>query len=308
MKHEYEIDYIAGKIVAPVDEFVIDLGHFHIIAGPNGYGKTMIMKLIQAVYELIGGRPPETLYQYVARVRSDYYDGSYVEYMRLFDRFTIKLKNGLTATIRPHDDTSGCFYTYTCGEETADIDLSKHKAVQTTQQITASSILLGQDRHYEYGRLIYDILSNGIVRIDQITEWYSKLFGNSTYQPYTGIPTWKPDEKRNAVIKRIDAWFERMSHGEQELFLHQIALQNYDLVLIDGVENGLHICVQEHYHEMIESYRPGIHNFIITTHSPSIPQAGYWNNVVELEEMNKINRSEIRVSLDITGNEPTLSP
>ena len=292
MKKDFEIDYIAGSIVADVGQFVIPLYGKHIFAGPNGSGKTMIMKLIQSTIELMGGRPPVTLHNFVSRCCGSYYSGVHVEYSKLFDYFELQMKNGLSATIKPVDKEPGCFFEYTCGEETVELDISKYSNVQTSQQVPVTSILLEQDRHCYFGRLIYEILSNGIVHIDKVTMWHNLLIDCGRRPdffppPYAGIPTWKPDEKRNVVVKRIDNWFDSLSHGEQELFLHQIALQNYDYVLIDGVENGLHILLQEKYHDMIRSYRPELENFFITTHSPSIPQCGLWHRVIELSELNK---------------------
>ena len=266
---------VSGKIVAAAGEFSIDLGDKFLLSGPNGSGKTIILTLVKVMYELLAGKKPESLVDLVSTISFDYWDRQYLTYHRMFDYFTIEMEDGLTATLAPLDDDNHRMYQYTCGDETVTFDIGKLDSLSTIERVSTSCVMIPQDRSCRYGQLLYNTLNHGVLMMDPIVKWFNRLITDERdpdkwKNPYAGIPTWTDDDKPRSVYKKLDDWFDRLSHGEQELFIHQICLQNYDMVIIDIVEIGFHICVQEAYHDMISEYRPDGKYFLASTHSPSM--------------------------------------
>lgn len=287
---------VSGKIVADIGEFSIDLGDKVLLSGPNGSGKTIILTMVKVMYELLAGKKPESLVDLVGTVSFDYWDHRYIEYHRMFDYFTIEMEDGLTATLAPLDDDDHRMYQYTCGDETVTFDVGKLDSMSTIARVSTRSVMIPQDRSCNYGQLLYNTLNHGVLLMDPIVKWYNFFITNERDRakwknPYASIPTWTDDDKPRAVYKKLNDWFDRLSHGEQELFLHQICLQNYDLVIIDLVEIGFHICVQEAYHEMLADYRPDGKYFLASTHSPSM-LVGYRDRNVDLYEVKQEKAAE----------------
>jgi hypothetical protein len=248
------------------------------ITGPNGFGKTMILKLAIAVLDVAGGKAPTVLYQIVNN------EGSYA---RIFDSFTVVFADGHSYTLLVEDASAGWYQFLRDGEFF--MEIHDDKAVAPDSMIDADAVLLRVGRISKPEIPIYMMADKVDGKIDYATlnKWHAHLiqgceFGateNEDGQPvverYKDIP-YSPVTGQNtakAVLGDITRWLarNRFSHGEVELLLQMLTLTSgANVVLIDDAEIGLHMSVQMEYMRLMSlCYSKGI-QVLYSTHSPEM--------------------------------------
>ena len=286
---KHHINRVYGKIVAAVGEFDIDLTKKHIITGPNGYGKTIILKLTASMYQLMRGEFPHALINLVSITRNDYFDGPETTWYQMFDKFGMVLDDGTEATLEPAFDASSenkSTYIYTCGEEKLEFDLSTMNRDTKLPECRTSGICMFLDswRHSYMDELIAKILAKCSVSADELNEivkWHNKLFafrdGQATI--FENVPVSLPDEPFGKFKKRVKSWMERLSHGEQEFLLCSMVLQHSDVMILDDAGQGLHLVVQMKFDDLCKALghkKFGNCQVFMSTHMPEIIN-GIWS-------------------------------
>lgn len=277
----------------PVGTAEIDFLGKPALTAPNGYGKTLLLKIVNAVMELVNGEDPLSLNSLVKTVEEDDWD-RYVSYHHLFDEVVIELVDGRQFKLITDDASTGSYIFEVDGNVYPLHD--GQFEVNPPQFTNAGIYMLPTGRLTSPELYIYQLLAmlDGNVDYDFINKWYNVMMQgidpdenpDSTKNRYAKAPFDKEKsykENRKAICKWIE---ERMlSHGELELFMQLLAMSSgCKVVLIDSAEIGLHPGVQVCYMHLLSSlYQKGI-QVLFSTHSPTIFDLNfsYSNDLFEL--------------------------
>ena len=254
------------------------------LTAPNGYGKTLLFKLINAVMEVANGRYPDTLVKLSKTIISTEWD-THTNYHHLFDEVAVETVDGHVYRIVTEDYSTASYVFEKDGEPYAIRDGKFDAIVPPQPSETAGCYLLPTGRLAAPDAYIYDMLCNcgGKVNYNFLNKWYNLMIqgvdvADPTVDPnrvmnrYADIPY---DENKTyaASCKDIVAWMSKrqLSHGEAELMMQLMAMiSGSKIVLIDAAEIGLHPSTQIDYMRLLSTmYQKGV-QVLFTTHSPSM--------------------------------------
>lgn len=248
------------------------------ITGPNGFGKTMILKLVMAVLDIACGKAPTVLYQIVNL------DGVY---SRVFDSFTLVMADGHSYTLVAEDASAGWYQFLRDGEFF--MEVRDATSVVPDSMLDTDPVLLRVGRICKPELIIYMMADKveGKVNYAAINKWHSHMIqgnelgatvdadGNPVVDRYKDIPYSPVTGRKTAqsVLGDITKWLSRnrFSHGDIEFLLQMMTLTSgANVVLIDDAEIGLHMSAQLEYMRLMTlCYSKGI-QVLFSTNSPQM--------------------------------------
>lgn len=262
----------------PVGTAEIDFLGKPALTAPNGYGKTLLLKIVNAVMELVNGEDPLSLNSLVKTVEEDDWD-RYVRYHHLFDEVVIELAGGRQFKLIADDASTGS-YIFEADGNVYPLHDGRFE-VNPPQFTNAGIYMLPTARLNSPEMYIYQMLAmvDGNVNYDFINKWYNVMMlgidpaerPSNVMKRYDKAPFAKEKsykENSKAICKWIDECM--LSHGELELFMQLLAMSSgCKVVLIDSAEIGFHPGVQTCYMHLLSSlYQKGI-QVLFSTHSPT---------------------------------------
>ena len=242
------------------------------ITAPNGYGKTVLLTLSWALYDLVSTGRPTVLY---GMLRNP--DGSC---SRLFDKFSMVLADGSAYSLSIVGDSY--MLSGTGGESLVEASAVSDGNPPSTEVRGGCVAMLSSTRGNRPGDIVYGLLSLSEGDFDRkfINRWYSILF--SCTEPDAPESEWDmkmdgiPYERsvaRGEMSARLTRWIgeRRFSFGEMQMLFQLSAMSGkLDVLLVDNAEIGLHPSVQMNYMALLaECYRRGT-QVIFSTNSPEM--------------------------------------
>ena len=273
---DWWIHFVEAKNFLIYGDFRIDVLGKPALTGPNGFGKTIILKMIHAIIDIVSGMKPTVFYQVIRNTM----DNGGTLFSRLFDSFSVTLVGGKTYTLVVVEYSIGLYNLLIDGVfymEIKDTDSDVLEPLFDTNSVwipagrigaPATFILQMIDRvegniDYQFLDKWYNFLMLGKEMNDEnLVHRYADI-------PYECITSLK---KARAVCDNIMRWMEsnHLSHGEIELLIILLALKSgANLVIVDDIEVGLHVSVQLEITRLItEFYAKGV-QVLYSTNSPS---------------------------------------
>jgi energy-coupling factor transporter ATP-binding protein EcfA2 len=278
----YWIKEVAATNFLSFGDFTMDVLGKPAITGPNGYGKTILIKLIKAVLEIATSRTTGTLMLLTKRVTYHEYGDNFVEYFHLFDTFTVRTVDGHEYGLVCEDYNNGS-YNFVTNDNVYPIHDGVMEVVPTAPCMSTVT-LLPTGRLSSPDVFIYQFARdlNGEINYGFIDMWYNYVIQgkelNADPSEYVfsfskhKIP-YSDTEAVKQVCKNIGKWISScfLSHGSVEMLLQLMAMSSKSrIVLIDDAEIGLHPSAQVSYMFLMATlYQCGI-QVLFTTHSPSM--------------------------------------
>ena len=275
------IHSVRGQVNTDADVFCLMPCERHILAGPNGCGKSIILELTAAMYELMSGKCPVILTDMFNTVLTHCgaWEDSVPSYNKMFSFITLKLVNGAEATLTAPDTLRGEF-TYTCDDEVVKFRMPDSKNFHLTKDRTGNACaLLDSGRICAYTKYIMKFFreAGGLEfdkeSINKCTEhfMFNDRYPVSGMHPCDGFPEVNPMVFSKSEWAKMESWVGRHGHGEIEMFTQQLAFQKNGVVLVDNADCGMHIDMQEKYNRMLKYYAKTFGTQVIfSTHSPSM--------------------------------------
>lgn len=280
--HSVEVKKFLGKY-----DLSLDLLGVPAITGPNGSGKTILLKLIYAVIEAANGWLPNTLSTLTKQVYIDAYDGAYIEYSHLFDKVVVTTVDGHTYQLITENYSNGTYQLIKDGEVYQIVDGQFDTA--PSDQTGIEMYLLKTGRVAAPDAYLFQLLrmTDGKPDIDFIDRWFNYLVNDinpdddsARVHRYNNIPN---DNTLSAkkMCDSLKKWIvsSKLSHGELELLLHLLAMSSKsNIVMVDDAEIGFHPTLQSGYMYLVSSlYKNGI-QVLFSTHSPTMFDMNFHNS------------------------------
>lgn len=211
------------------------------ITGPNGYGKTILLRLI---YKLLNIKPLRVSY---------------------FKNAELKLSNDGIITV--DEENYNKYF--------KNIDFTLPSVQYMTDDLSRSTKHLS-DPIETYGRISQEL-------IDKFNKWIEKpmIFGDLHYI-IRHDKTIRLCHDDGRIIWKVTELSSGMRQYMTILYtLLEAHIRQSDIILIDSIENFLHIGLQIDILELIKDLKLDNSQIIITTHSPEI-LAHKWDHTIDL--------------------------
>lgn len=287
----YWIHFVEATNFLGYGDFRMDVLGKPALTGPNGFGKTVILKMIAAIMDLISGKCPTVLYQ----VLRDSDKEGVVQYSRLFDSFSVTTVEGREYSLVVSDFSTGLYNLLVDGEffmEVSDTGSVVPDAFEDVDPVWIPAGRIGSPASYI---MKFISMSGGNIDYEFLDKWYNWLIQGNTddshasVHRYSGLPysTVTSVKKAHSVLDSIMKWIEarHLSHGEIELLILLLALKSGSkLVVVDDIEVGLHVSVQVEIMRVLTCmYNDGV-QVLYSTNSPSTFDGvfGYSNDLYGL--------------------------
>ena len=259
----------------PVGTAEIDFLGKPALTAPNGYGKTLLLKLVYAVMELANGYQPTMLQKMVFYGAHDY---------KLFDVVTVETVGGNVYSLTVDDWFSGSFVFDANGEQTV-IDKGQLDSIVPTQYENVGCYLLPTGRLFSPQVTINELLdiTGGKVDYEFLNKWYNLMMQGIDIEktPDTAMKRYADMPYNTESTISLSHWIKErhFSHGEVELLMHLMAMTSgCGIVLIDAAETSLHLSVQVYYMNLLSFlYQHGV-QVIFATHSPTMFDMNFANS------------------------------
>ena len=265
------------------------------LTAPNGYGKTLLFKLINAVMELANGRYPDTLVKLSKTIISTEWE-THTNYNHLFDEVAVETVDGHVYRIVAEDYSTASYVFDKDGEQYAIRDGKFDAVIPPHRSETAGCYLLPTGRLAAPDAYIDEIMCicGGTVDYKLINQWYNLMIQGVDVSTdpdkamirYADIP-YDENKPCAARCKDIVNWMAKrhLSHGEAELLMQLLAMTSGEkIVLVDAAEIGLHPGTQVEYMRLLSTmYQKGV-QVLFTTHSPTMfdMNFSYSNDLFEI--------------------------
>lgn len=262
-------------------DFEMELLGKPALTGPNGYGKTVLMTLVWAVYDLVSTGRPTVLYGLVYN--------AFTGYAHLFDRFVMTLVDGSEYVLSYNPESPEHYlFSYDGG----DVMLDKSFVLNASEGM--SCVMLNSWRGSKASEVVYGLISLADGEFDQkfINDWYNRAMvcdESNHSMKFDGLPyeAVAEGEARADKVRKIAEWMTKrhFSYGETQLLFQLVAMScRFGLLIIDNAEAGLHPSVQFNYMEIVaECYRRGT-QVIFVTNSPEMFD-GKWSQSNDLWDL-----------------------
>jgi len=242
------------------------------ITGPNGYGKSLLLKLVNAVMELANGSVPVAL--------KTLYIGIEPPYEHLFDVITVTTVDDNVYSLKEIDSTTGS-YEFSHNDTTYVIHNGVMDCMVPERYETSGCYFLSTARVASPTTYI-DGLSELTIDYDFLTKWYNLMMQGidiestpeKALKRYVDIPV-------AAGCREVGRWIadRKLSFGEVELLMQLMAMSSgCKIVLVDAAEIGLHLSAQVSYMNLLSwMYQNGV-QVLFTTHSPQMFDLNFSNS------------------------------
>lgn len=244
------------------------------ITGPNGYGKSLLFKLVNAVLEIAYGHSTISLETLI---------GLDLPAQHLFDIVTVTTVDDNVYSLNAVDWSTGSFVFY-CNETEYYITQCRLDETAVRNPPKTACEFLPTGRVAEPIKFICELAANIDHNIDYgfLNKWYNLMIQGidiestpeKALKRYVDIPV-------AAGCREVGRWIadRKLSFGEVELLMQLMAMSSgCKIVLVDAAEIGLHLSAQLSYMYLLSwMYQNGV-QVLFTTHSPQMFDMNFSNS------------------------------
>jgi energy-coupling factor transporter ATP-binding protein EcfA2 len=240
------------------------------ITGPNGYGKSLLLKLVNAVLEIAYGHSTISLETLI---------GLDLPAQHLFDIVTVTTVDDNVYSLHAVDWSTGSFVFY-CNETEYYITQCRLDETAVRNPPKTACEFLPTGRVAEPIKFICELAAHIDHNIDYgfLNKWYNLMIrgeesSTESANRYNNIPC---DNARECGKWLLD---NHLSFGEVELLMQLMAMSSgCKIVLVDAAEIGLHLSAQVSYMNLLSwMYQNGV-QVLFTTHSPQMFDLNFSNS------------------------------